>query len=181
MNVYLVRHTSVNVPKGVCYGYTDVPLGDSFYKEAQVVMGNLNLIEKELEGEWDAVYSSPLGRCCKLAEFCGFKEAILDKRIMEMNFGEWEMQRFNDIKDSRIEQWYADYINVKATGGESFKDQLERVAAFFNELKTKKYRNVLLFTHGGVLICSKIIASQTSLKDAFKNPDGYGSIIKVEL
>ncbi|MBR4088169.1 MAG: alpha-ribazole phosphatase, partial [Bacteroidales bacterium] len=26
MDVYLVRHTSVDVPGGVCYGQSDVPL-----------------------------------------------------------------------------------------------------------------------------------------------------------
>ena len=26
MVVYLIRHTSVDVPQGVCYGQTDVPL-----------------------------------------------------------------------------------------------------------------------------------------------------------
>ena len=36
MNVYLVRHTSVNVPRGTCYGNTDVPLTDSFENEAQL-------------------------------------------------------------------------------------------------------------------------------------------------
>ena len=26
MNIYLIRHTSVDVPKGLCYGQSDVPL-----------------------------------------------------------------------------------------------------------------------------------------------------------
>ena len=34
MEVILIRHTSVDVPKGVCYGQTDVPLRDSFEEEA---------------------------------------------------------------------------------------------------------------------------------------------------
>ena len=34
MVVYLIRHTSVDVPQGVCYGQTDVPLNPTFEEEA---------------------------------------------------------------------------------------------------------------------------------------------------
>ena len=34
MVVYLIRHTSVDVPQGVCYGQTDVPLKPTFEEEA---------------------------------------------------------------------------------------------------------------------------------------------------
>ena len=36
MKVYLVRHTSVDVAPGTCYGQTDVPLRASFQEEAEV-------------------------------------------------------------------------------------------------------------------------------------------------
>ena len=34
MNIYLIRHTSVDVPKGLCYGQSDVPLRPTFEIEA---------------------------------------------------------------------------------------------------------------------------------------------------
>ena len=34
MEVILVRHTSVDVPKGTCYGQTDVPVAATFEVEA---------------------------------------------------------------------------------------------------------------------------------------------------
>ena len=34
MKVLLIRHTSVNMPPGTCYGQTDVPLADTFGQEA---------------------------------------------------------------------------------------------------------------------------------------------------
>lgn len=37
MEIYLVRHTSVNVPAGYAYGQTDVPLRPTFEKEAEAV------------------------------------------------------------------------------------------------------------------------------------------------
>ena len=31
---------------------------------------------------------------------------------MEMNFGEWEMMRYDKITDPRLQEWYADFMNV---------------------------------------------------------------------
>lgn len=41
MEVILIRHTSVDVPPGVCYGQTDVPLKPTFEQEAAVTQENL--------------------------------------------------------------------------------------------------------------------------------------------
>ena len=41
MEIYLVRHTSVDVPAGYAYGQTDVPLRSSFEDEAEVVKKKL--------------------------------------------------------------------------------------------------------------------------------------------
>jgi broad specificity phosphatase PhoE len=42
MEVILIRHTSVDVPPGVCYGQTDVPLKPTFEQEAAVTQENLS-------------------------------------------------------------------------------------------------------------------------------------------
>ena len=41
MEVILIRHTSVDVPPGVCYGQTDVPLKPTFEQEAAITQENL--------------------------------------------------------------------------------------------------------------------------------------------
>ena len=41
MEVILIRHTSVDVPPGMCYGQTDVPLKPTFETEAAVTAENL--------------------------------------------------------------------------------------------------------------------------------------------
>ena len=45
MKLYLIRHTSVDVPQGTCYGQSNVPLKSSFEEEAEIVKQNLNGIE----------------------------------------------------------------------------------------------------------------------------------------
>ena len=42
MDVYLVRHTSVDVPRGVCYGQSDVLLKETFPQEGEGVKAKLN-------------------------------------------------------------------------------------------------------------------------------------------
>ena len=42
MKVYIVRHTSVDVPFGTCYGQTDVPLKSSFEEEARAVKSEID-------------------------------------------------------------------------------------------------------------------------------------------
>lgn len=180
MDIYFVRHTSVDVPKGVCYGQSDVPLKETFLQEAESVKGRLNVLLPDMS-LLDAVYTSPLSRCTKLADFCGFSDAIREPRIMEINFGEWEMQDYNSIQDPRLQEWYEDYLHVRATGGESFEDQFNRVAAFLQQLKDSDKGKVLCFCHGGVLICAKILSGAIKPEEAFSSLDDYGSIIKVSL
>ena len=128
MEIVLIRHTSVDVPPGVCYGQTDVPLKPSFEQEAAVTKENLKVYLP-----FDHVYTSPLTRCVRLASYCGYPDAERDRRIMEINFGDWEMKPFDRNDDPRLQEWYADYLNVVATGGESFAMQYQRVSSFLDE------------------------------------------------
>ncbi len=175
MKITFIRHTSVDVPKGTCYGQTDVPLKPSFTEEATVTRNNLS------HEPFDIIFTSPLSRCTHLADFCGYPDAIRDNRILELNFGEWEMQSFDTIRDPRLQEWFEDYLNIPATGGESFMMQYRRVSSFLNELRQKDYSNVAVFAHGGVLICAEIYAGLLKPEEAFNSLTPYGGIIQIEI
>ena len=175
MVVYLIRHTSVDVPQGVCYGQTDVPLNPTFEEEAAQTSAQLKGLQ------FDKVYMSPLTRCVRLATFCGYPDGERDDRIKEINFGDWEMQRFDEITDANLQKWYADYRNVRATNGGSFQDQYQRVADFLNELRQKPYKQVAIFAHGGVLINAQIYAGTVKPEEAFGALTPYGGIVKIEI
>ncbi len=176
MEIILIRHTSVDVPPGICYGQTDVPLKPTFELEAAATKENLKTYLP-----FDYVYTSPLTRCVRLAAYCGFPDAERDRRIMEINFGEWEMKPFDGNDDPRLKEWYADYLNVVATGGESFAMQYRRVSQFLYELKRKNYQRVAIFAHGGVLICAQIYAGLIKAEEAFSALTPYGGIIRIDL
>ena len=176
MKITLIRHTRVAVETGICYGWSDVDVAPSFETEASRVKENIS------NERFDIVYSSPLSRCRKLAAFCGFHEPILDDRLKELNFGEWEMKSWNELSsDPRSEAWFKDWVNNPTPNGESLQDQYDRVSDFLNELRKSGLQKVCLFAHGGVLTCARVYAGEYPLQDAFKNVPSYGAIVKLVL
>lgn len=175
MKLYFIRHTAVDVPQGVCYGQSDVPVKETFEAEATLVKNNLKDID------FDIVYSSPLSRCYKLAKFCGFENISLQDSLKEMHFGEWEMMEWDDIHDENIDEWYENWIHCPTTGGESFKIQYDRVASFIDEVRKLNYNNVAIFTHAGVINCARVYVGDTTLEDAFQWIPTYGEIVCIEV
>lgn len=176
MEVILVRHTSVDIPKGTCYGWTDVPVRDTFKQEAEATRLSLQQFLP-----FDKVYSSPLTRARKLAAYCGYPAAETDDRLKEMNMGEWEMQLYDEIQDPHLQEWYDDYMHQPTTGGESFEQQYQRVASFLNELKCKSHQRVAIFAHAGVLISAGLYAGLYSWEDAWSNLADYGQYITIHI
>ncbi|MGP1464901.1 alpha-ribazole phosphatase [Prevotella koreensis] len=172
MEVYMIRHTSVGVPKGTCYGWSDVPVADTFEQEAAVTKENLKGIV------FDKVFSSPLTRARILADFCGHENPETDDRLKEMNMGDWEMMLYDDIEkhDPAIRKWYEDYMNLAATNGESYRIVYRRVADFLDELRKQNYQRVAIFAHGGVLICAGVYAGLFPEEDCFRHLTPYGGI-----
>jgi len=176
MEVILIRHTAVDVPTGTCYGQTDVPLKPSFEEEAAVTRAAL-----EAFGPVDHAYTSPLSRCTRLAAFCGYPDAERDPRILEIDFGEWEMMLFDDISDPHLQEWYADHIHTPVTGGESFMMQYQRVSNFLDELRGKPWRRVAVFAHGGVLVSAQVYAGMVTPEAAFAALPPFGGLIQITL
>lgn len=175
MKVTMIRHTAVAVPRGTCYGHTDVPLKNTFPIDAMVVASQLS------EWHYDAAFSSPLSRCYRLAQACGFADAICDDRLMELDFGEWEMQMFSEIEDPRFPEWQQDPVNVRVTGGESFMDQHMRFLSFIDDLKAMDYERVAIFTHGGILMQAMLYTGMAQLEDLFVEQPTFGGMIHFEI
>ena len=176
MQVILIRHTSVDVPRGTCYRQSDVDVAITFPEEAASTKAAL----KEFL-PIDIAFTSPLKRATMLADYCGFYSAIRDDRLKEMSMGRWEMQRYDEIDDPQLEKWYANYMHEPTTGGESFDDLYRRVAEFLNELKTKNYRRVAIFAHAGVLVAAGIYANLFAPDNAFTHQVPYGGLQVIEI
>ena len=168
----LIRHTTVNVPPGMIYGHTDVPLSASFIDEAEKIMAQINT-------NFDVVYSSPLTRCMQLAQKISSK-VIPDSRLMELNFGNWEGKFWNDIDQTpEAKAWFADYVNTPAPGGESYAQMIQRCKAFLEEIMTSHYNDVCIVSHGGPMRAIKSIIENKTPQEAFDINVGYGEIFKI--
>jgi alpha-ribazole phosphatase len=169
--IYLVRHTKVDVPQGVCYGTTDVKLAPAFQDEFATVKG-------KLQGKkFKKIYSSPLSRCTKLAEFIAPKQFIEDSRLSELHFGEWEMKLWDDVFQSTYgKEWMDNYQTLPCPGGESYPDLFKRVSDFIRELKGD---DLLIITHSGVIRVFLCVFKNISLQEAFNFQVDFGEVIEI--
>jgi len=177
MQLTLIRHTSVDVPKGICYGITDVPLAPTFRSELESIQRNLT------DKTFDAVFASPLSRCKKLAnELFPERHILIDQRLIELDFGDWEMQSWDTIfESSEGKTWFADYAHFRCPGGESFADLMQRGKAFLDDLKQTNFRRVVVFTHAGIIRALMCLLQHKTPEEAFQTPLSYGQIINFNL
>jgi alpha-ribazole phosphatase len=173
MHLYFVRHTSVDVPKGFCYGQKDVALASSFDDESLVVSSIFKNIK------YQKVYSSPSLRCMMLAQKFD-KEIISDKRLMELNFGDWELRNWDDIGDPYAHKWMNDYFNLACPNGESFKELLIRFKNFIDEIKHLNQDGIIV-THGGIIRAAYHLFNRIPITELFKLQIDFGSIHKFEV
>lgn len=174
MQVTLIRHTRVNVEPDILYGQLDVGLADSFPQEVAAY-------RQQLPRDFDAVFSSPLTRCKRLAETLEYPTIEFDERLMEYNFGNWEGLRRIDIDPHIFKTWRANFVNEPAPGGESFLHFYERVTSFYQELVRKDYEKVLIVTHSGVKRCTWSYLLDLPLKNLFRMQIGFGEVMEMDL
>lgn len=174
MEVYLIRHTTPDIKKGMCYGQSDLDITDSFEQEAQC-------IRPHLPDHISHVYSSPLQRCRKLAEYLFPSHNItFEDRLKEINCGDWEMKLWDEIEPVYLKSWMDDFVNVSIPGGESYVQLFDRVVQFFDTLP--RQGAVALVAHGGVIRSILSHVEKVTLQDSFNVfALRYGCVVKVHL
>ncbi|HEY6899774.1 MAG TPA: alpha-ribazole phosphatase family protein [Puia sp.] len=176
-DIYLIRHTTPAVDKGICYGQTDLGITPTFDAEAEVIRGVL-----PEPGVIGSVYSSPLQRCTLLARHL-FPTTGLSLRpsLMELHCGEWEMRHWDDLPREEIDPWMADFVNIRVPGGESYVDLHDRVTRCWMEITSgAAERSAAVVAHGGVIRSILAGMTGTPLIDSFKAFSlHYGCVIRV--
>jgi alpha-ribazole phosphatase len=169
MNLILIRHTPAAVEQGICYGRTDVPLHATFTSDREVVRAQLPA------PPWRVV-SSPLTRCRQLAESLGSPVRI-DERLVELNFGRWELRRWEDIPREELDKWGADFVSRPPPGGESFLELAVRAEHFVSDCAKLYFgETVLVVTHAGVIRALLAPRLGLTLKQAFSIPVDFGGL-----
>lgn len=175
MEIYLVRHTTPLVEKGICYGQADLDVTASFIQEAV-------FIKQQIPAGAYTFYSSPLQRCSKLANYlAGNTPVTYHNDLKELNCGLWELQRWDDIPRHEIDPWMNDFVNVPTPGGESYTTLFNRTTQCFNAIAAQQQPAVIV-THGGVIRSILSFITNTQLADSFKVFKlHYGCVVKVHV
>jgi alpha-ribazole phosphatase len=174
MEIYLIRHTSPAIPLGVCYGQSDIDITDDFKHEAK-------LIAACLPSHIERVISSPLKRCTKLAEFLfPLRDIELNDYLKEINFGNWELKKWDDIAPSALQEWSSNFVDNVIPGGESYVELHARVTTFFKDVANNNLCTAII-SHGGVIRSILSHITNTSLQTSFdKFSLQYACVIKLQ-
>lgn len=177
--IYLVRHTTPDIKPGICYGVSDLALANTFEAESRVIS------EKLAGTRFDAVYTSPLKRCTQLAEKLSPNLFTTDSRLMELNFGQWELQPWNAIyKTPYGKEWMDNYLELPCPEGESYKDLYARVKSYLTHCLAPPTQplaeNILIITHAGVIRVFLSVLKGMAIEETFKMKMGFGEVVVVK-
>jgi len=165
VRLFLIRHPLPAVPPGTCYGRTDLPLADDPAAHAAAL--------RLLLPAAAPLYASPLARCRRLAELL-HPTPIVDERLREIDFGDWEMRPWDSLDRALLDAWAADPFHFVPPGGEAVADLRRRVAAFLAELPEQ----AVLVAHAGVMkVCAAELAGE---EDWFGLRFDYGTVSLIE-
>ena len=175
MKLTLIRHTSLQTSAGICYGQSDVDVAKSFVNEAEKTK------EKLVATAFNAVYSSPLQRCTRLASALNKGDALVDDRLKELHFGDWEMQAWDDIPREIFDVWAQDYANTPPPNGETFSQLQQRGLSFLEDMSRQHPSgNIAVVTHGGMIRALVAHVLDMPLKKLFRMTIDHGSVTQLE-
>lgn len=175
MEIILVRHTTPNIAKGICYGQADIGVTSTFIEELQPILKNVPLNDKNT-----VYYSSPLQRCAILAE--KLSDTIMyDNRLKELNFGDWELQPWDTIDKRPLDIWMNNFVTESTKNGESYIDLHKRTTTFLEEIKQLNHEKIVIITHAGVIRSLYAYIHNSPLEKSFDLKVAYGQVIKIKL
>ncbi len=149
MKLWLLRHARVLLPEGLCYGSSDVPADTALTREAAQAFA-------PLPPPGTPVWVSGLLRAQQMVSALqavrpDLGAARMDTRLNEMDFGHWELQRWDGMPRSAFDAWMADFAHHRFGGTESTQMLLYRVAAALGDLRPATSTDVVWVTHAGVI------------------------------
>ncbi len=172
MLIHLIRHTTPDIETGICYGHTDLGLATTFEAECTHVL-------KKLRPRYDAVYTSPLQRCTRLSEKLNSDIHRRDERLMEYNFGDWELIPWKDFQSEEAKSWMENFVTQAAPNGDSVVMMQNRVKKFWTDLLHENHETVAVVTHSGVQRLIHAFVLETPLNKLFSLQLDFGAIIEV--
>ncbi|WP_426319653.1 histidine phosphatase family protein [Pseudoduganella sp. R-43] len=162
MELILVRHPQPDVAPGLCYGSSDIPAAADALAAGHAALAP-QLASALARGY--RLYSSPLRRCTALASLLGAFTS--DPRLVEMDFGAWELRSWPDVARAEVDAWAADLLDYRPGGGETVREVARRVQSFLDELQ----HDAIVVCHAGTMRLMAAIAAGEPLQQAAARPN----------
>lgn len=168
MRLLLVRHGETEWNSEQRYiGSTDLPLSNKGIQQAHA-------LARHLKNEpVDAIYTSDYQRAAETASTIAEAlqtSAIVDRRLRELDFGQWEGLTMEDIRE-RYEEAFRNWLEdpqISPPDGESLAHLQDRVRSLLSELLTNHSGDtVALVAHGGTFQILLFVALDIPLRNGW--------------
>jgi len=151
-NIWLIRHGEPNTDsKGRCYGSLEIGLSPEGQRQ-------IELVSQALRNElFTAIYVSPRKRAIESGKLLAHSHScsvMLDERLREIDFGDFEGHKYDDIARSHPDiyhQWMEHPTEAQFPNGESFQQMQTRVLDAAHQIYRKHHgETIAIVSHGGV-------------------------------
>lgn len=133
---------------------------------------------------WQAIISSPLSRCAKIAKQksaqYGLPIVLMDE-LCEMDFGEWEGKLTAELFEqfpNELAIWWQSPTKFTPPNGESITSFAKRIDTALIKIKqfakANHYDKLCIISHGGVIKYLYCKAQELSLDEILKQPAELG-------
>lgn len=145
------RHPRAIGAEGRCIGRTDLRVDP---RRAKRLAHRLRSLARR-EGLPRVVHTSDLRRARDVGRWLrrwGWS-LVVDARLSELDFGDWDGRRWDEIARGEVDAWSADLAHARPGGGESQAALCARVRAFVEDARREAgeggARCRLVVSHGG--------------------------------
>jgi alpha-ribazole phosphatase len=171
VRLVLLRHPRVEAA-GLCYGRADPPLAASASAEIEAALAATPPLR--------AVVSSPSPRAMTLAGALAARDGLAvrpDPRLLELDFGAWEMRAWAAIDRAESDPWAEDPDRRAPPGGETFASLRARVADALAEIAD----GAAVVAHAGPIRAARMAADGVTLAAAFAEAVPYATPLSLTL
>ena len=145
IDIIFIRHaeTKWNID-GLIQGHTDIPLCE---------LGVINAQEWRLPQDNYICWTSPLQRAKETANILFSSNPIIEQRLIEMNWGEWEGKKLSDLRKNlgvRMINQEKLGLDMRPDNGETPREVQSRIKKWLMTLNSFGTKHVCV-THKGVI------------------------------
>jgi alpha-ribazole phosphatase len=171
MRLILVRHPKPLCEPGLCYGRLDLECVADALDTAALRLGGL--------AEGCRIVTSPARRARDLSAMLG-PDVTVDGRLQELDFGDWEGRRWQDLGREPVEAWQRALPDAAPPGGETLSAMAARCAAWLASLD-RRGPPVLAITHAGPIRVIRALLGGEPLLTYFSVSIPFAEPLSVEV